>query len=58
MKLTKPAILLIFLLNTLMNVGIVPVLSHISQEFPDASPTLLKMTLSNATNFFSRADKN
>lgn len=50
-KLTKPAILSISLLNILMNAGIVPVMSAISKEFADASPTLLKYTLSIAAIF-------
>lgn len=50
-KLTKPAILSISLLNILMNAGIVPVLSRISQEFPDASATTIKFTLSIAAIF-------
>jgi hypothetical protein len=43
---TKTAILSISLLNILMNAGIVPVSSTIRSVFPDASPTMLKLTLS------------
>jgi MFS family permease len=46
MKLTKTAILSISSLNIVMNAAIVPLLSHISAAFPDASPTLIKMSLS------------
>jgi hypothetical protein len=41
---TKTAILSISLLNILMNAGIVPIFSTISAVFPDASPTMLKLT--------------
>ena len=46
MKLTKTAILSISTLTILMNAAIVPLLSRISAAFPDASPTLIKMSLS------------
>jgi MFS family permease len=46
MKLTKAAILSISTLTILMNAAIVPLLSSISSAFPDASPTLIKMSLS------------
>jgi MFS family permease len=46
MKLTKTAILSISTLTILMNAAIVPLLSSISAAFPDASPTLIKMSLS------------
>ena len=46
MKLTKAAILSISTLTILMNAAIVPLLSSISTAFPDASPTLIKMSLS------------
>ncbi len=45
-KLVKPAILSISLLNILMNAGLVPVMSDISKEFSNASPTLIKFNLS------------
>ena len=50
-KLIKPAILSISLLNIMMNAGLVPVMSAISNEFADASPTLLKFNLSIAAIF-------
>jgi MFS family permease len=46
MKLTKTAILSISTLNIVMNAAIVPLLSHVSSAFPNASPTLIKMSLS------------
>ena len=46
MKLTKAAILSISTLTILMNAAIVPLLSSISAAFPDASSTLIKMSLS------------
>ena len=46
MKLTKAAILSISTLTILMNAAIVPLLSSISTAFPQASPTLIKMSLS------------
>ena len=46
MKLTKAAILSISTLTILMNAAIVPLLSSITSAFPDASSTLIKMSLS------------
>ena len=46
MKLTKAAILSISTLTILMNAAIVPLLSSITTAFPDASSTLIKMSLS------------
>lgn len=46
MKSLKLAILSLALLTILMNSAIVPVLSRISDAFPDASPDLIKLTLS------------
>jgi MFS family permease len=46
LKLLKPAILSLSLLTILMNAVIVPVLSQISQAFPESSSNLIKLTLS------------
>ncbi len=46
MKLTKAAIISISTLMILMNAAIVPLLSSINSAFPDASSTLIKMSLS------------
>ncbi len=46
MKFLKPAILSMALLTILMNASIVPVISQISQAFPDVDVNLIKMNLS------------
>lgn len=46
MRLTKAAILSISTLTILTNAAIVPLLSSISAAFPQANPTLIKMSLS------------
>lgn len=46
MKLTRAAILSISTLTILMNAAVVPLLSSISAAFPQADPTLIKMSLS------------
>jgi len=46
LKYLKPAILSLSLLTILMNAAIVPVLSQISQAFPQADPALIKLILS------------
>jgi len=46
MKLTKTAILSISTLTILMNAAIVPLLSSITTAFPNASTTIIKMSLS------------
>ena len=46
MRQTKAAILSISTLTILMNAAIVPLLSSITSAFPDASSTLIKMSLS------------
>jgi len=52
MKNTKIAILSTSLLNILINAGIVPVMSILAAEIPDAVPVALKFTLSISSIFF------
>jgi len=48
---TKAAILSISLLNILMNAGIMPIFSILAEKLPNATPTLLKFTLSISSIF-------
>jgi MFS family permease len=52
MNKTKIAILSTSLLNILMNAGIVPVMSILAAEIPNAVPSALKFTLSISSIFF------
>ena len=52
MSKTKTAILSTSLLNILMNAGIVPVMSILASEIPNADPSALKFTLSISSIFF------
>jgi MFS family permease len=48
---TKTAILSISLLNILLNAGIIPIFSILAEKLPNATPTLLKFTLSISSIF-------
>ncbi len=52
MSKTKTAIFSTSLLNILMNAGIVPVMSILASEIPNADPSALKFTLSISSIFF------